>query len=253
MAMTRRTPTSNETAILYNEVDGLCPQCDGAIMYEKSGRKLKNFDAAHLYPLNPTKQEEALLANEERLTSHVNALENFILLCKNCHTQFDNPRTVADYRKLLHLKKKAIRRDEARKTWHDYRLETELRSVIQSLSSYDSIPDEATLSYDSKTVESKTKNIPSAIKKRMIRRHVSDYFIYIRQLFKNLESSSPGKAQQIASQVRAFYLSQAPASKDAAERYDGVVNWIERRVSGCSPDSAQVLAAFFVQNCEVLE
>ncbi|WP_373557726.1 HNH endonuclease [Pseudomonas sp. URIL14HWK12:I7] len=67
-------------------------------MYSKSKTSNKQYEIAHIYPLNPTPPEALLLANEFRLSADVDHLDNLIALCLLCHNEFDNPRTVKEYR-----------------------------------------------------------------------------------------------------------------------------------------------------------
>ena len=57
----KKESTDNEAILLVNEVDNLCPLCSLTLMYEKKGQKKKRYEAAHIYPLNPTKEESETL------------------------------------------------------------------------------------------------------------------------------------------------------------------------------------------------
>ena len=88
--------TENQKLLLFAEVDGVCPNCPNVLMYDKNGRKYKEFQIAHIYPLNPKPDEIETLRNEERLSKDPNHLDNLICLCESCHTKFDKPRTAEE-------------------------------------------------------------------------------------------------------------------------------------------------------------
>lgn len=253
MCTTRKGITPNQSIYLVNQVDGVCPLCSDPLIYEKSNARHKAYDVAHIYPLNPRDDEERLLASEDRLHADVNHVDNLIPLCKGCHTRFDKPRTVAEYRHLKAIKEQLIRQDQERDLWHRYELEAELKEVVEALVNHDGEADVADLDYDPKTVDEKTGPEFPAIAKRKIHRDVQDYFSYVRSLFSSLETDSPGTADLIAQQVKAFHLAHKRRTKATEhELYLGVAKWIHRRVGRCSREAAEVLASFFVQNCEVL-
>ena len=89
----RKNFSENTQQFLYDEVKGKCPLCLNSLTYEKNNKLYKDFEIAHIYPLNPTKDEIELLKDEIRL-GNVNDLTNLIALCPNCHNQYDKPRTI---------------------------------------------------------------------------------------------------------------------------------------------------------------
>ena len=54
MSNARRNPTDNEAILLVNEVDNMSTLLTNFNVREK-GQK-KRYEAAHIYPLNPTKR-----------------------------------------------------------------------------------------------------------------------------------------------------------------------------------------------------
>ena len=97
----------------------------------KEGKYQKAFQIAHIYPLNPTLEEERILFNEEKLfETDRNDLNNVIALCNNCHSYFDNPTTVDGYRKLLNLKKQLIKNQKIYDLYSSYTIEEDILKVI---------------------------------------------------------------------------------------------------------------------------
>ena len=68
----RRAYTQAEEVALTTQVDGHCPLCGDPLFYRKKGRSFKGYELAHIYPLNPSVEEAALLATVERLSTDVN-------------------------------------------------------------------------------------------------------------------------------------------------------------------------------------
>ena len=110
MSNIRDKYTESQKISLVSQVNRVCPLCQEPLFYQKNKRTYKNYDLAHIYPLNPTLFEQKILENEPRLSDDVNDEDNLIPLCKICHGKFDTPRTVEEYQKLFAIKKSLIER-----------------------------------------------------------------------------------------------------------------------------------------------
>ncbi|MFJ7508872.1 ABC-three component system protein [Peribacillus simplex] len=251
MSNTRRNPTDNESAMLLSEVENLCPLCSITLMYEKNGQKKKRFEAAHIYPLNPTPYEAGILENEERLHEDVNHLNNFIALCRRCHKQFDHPRTVEEYRKLYNLKKMLIARAEARDKYHDYQIELEIKQIIFKLLDDSNDADFSPLGMNALKLDEKADDTLTGITKRKIRNDITDYYIYIREQFNLLDKQVPDSFELIASQVRTFYLKLRKTEKSQQTIYEQLTEWLSKKTENSTKEVCGIIISFFIQNCEV--
>ena len=63
----RRLFSDNEKQILFDEVYGRCPICGKCLTHNKNGRIYRTFEVAHIYPANPTPDEEALIVTPATL------------------------------------------------------------------------------------------------------------------------------------------------------------------------------------------
>lgn len=246
----RKAPTENQHIELVAQVDSVCPRCSTPLLRKIADQRYKHFEVAHIYPLNPTPTERELLAAEPKLATDPNDLANLIPLCKSCHGEFDKPRTLEGYRQLVAIKRHAVEREEERSLWHRYPLERELASIVEALATHD-LEALAQTTLDVQSVDFKTQTAPPLTRNK-IRSDVRDYFTHVQQLFHQLERTHPGTSDLVAQQVRAYYLAQRRLCTDKKDLYDRVAHWIQRRIDGCSSEAAEVLASFFVQNCEVL-
>lgn len=246
----RKTPTENQHIELVAQVDSVCPRCSRPLLSKSDDQRYKRFEVAHIYPLNPTPAERALLAGEPQLSTDPNDLANLIPLCESCHGEFDKPRTLEGYRQLVAIKRQAVERQEERSLWHRYPLEREIASVVETLATHDHEA-LAKTTLDVKPVEFKTQTAPPLTRSK-IRSEVRDYFTFVQQLFHQMERARPGSSELVAQQVRAYYLAQRQLCTDKKELYYRIARWIQKRTDGCSNEAAEILASFFVQNCEAL-
>ncbi|RQW23323.1 HNH endonuclease [Bacillus sp. C1-1] len=251
MELNRRKLTPNENAILYAEVEEMCPICSKALMYEKSGKKYKRYEGAHIYPLNPSKEEEDLLKNEFRIHVDVNHISNFIALCNGCHTEFDNPRTLEEYKKLLSIKKNILSRQKIRANYVDFQIDKEIKEVIIALASDYDEDNLTQLDFNAMKVNEKANDSLTKITKRKIRNDVSEYYLSIKENFRQLDSQYPDFFARVAVQVKSFYLTLKKTEQSQEVIYSQLTEWLSRKTGNTSSGACAIIISFFIQNCEV--
>lgn len=255
MALERRTYTTAEELALTTQVDGCCPLCGTTLFYEKNGRSYRQYELAHIYPLNPKPAEAEELKDVELLSTDRNDLDNQIPLCTACHTRFDKPRTRAEYEQLFQLKRGLIERARQRALMREYPIEEGIHQIVAALGniSFDDAAEEEDLTLDPQSVDSKCQTELPELITRKIKRNVSDYYPYVRREFRALEQENPTRSQLIYSQVRTFYLKQKSLGLPKQEIYQNVVTWFLNVTKTDMIEAPEVIAAFFVQNCEVFD
>lgn len=251
MTSPRRTYTPAETLALTTQVEGLCPRCGGDLFYRKAGRVYKKFDLAHIYPLNPSEDEIAELQDAPRLAADPNDPDNIIPLCTVCHTMFDKPRTRAEYDELFNKKRDALQRMRQRDVQKMYPLEDNIRQVVSRLEEIEEPNSPVTLAYEPQSLDKKFDETLPFPTRRKIRNGVRDYFSFVREELLALEKVSPAASERIATQVKSFYLQQEAMDLSQGQIYHNVVAWLKAKTRDESHDALEVVAAFFVQNCEV--
>lgn len=255
MSNLRKTPSENSQLILFEEVEGVCPKCSKELIYQKDSNLnlYKGYEAAHIYPLNPTAEEEVILKNEEKLSDDPNDIKNFILLCKNCHGKFDKPRTVGEYRELLKLKKRFLEKSTAKSLWHTNQLQGEVKAIIVQLSNGDFSDAEGGLNYSPVEVVEKFDNTISTITKNKIKNNIRDFFYEVRDLLIMFEKLSPETSSLISLQMRTFYTRLKKEGYEQQAVYEAMVDWVNAQTQLASRDSCEAFISFFIQNCEVYE
>lgn len=247
----RKTYTPAQEIIFLAQVDRQCPLCPKPLFYKKNGKTFKNYEIAHIYPLNPTEEEKELLKNEELLDIDVNNENNLIPLCPSCHKIYDKPRTITEYRKLVEVKKKLINKTTQQELWEDFSIEKDLSSILKELYSDLEINPQIELSFDVKKITTKLNNTIAQTTKRKIQHNVSDYYLYIRERILTIDKSNINFSDIICLQIRTFYLKQQQTISDQQTIFDNIVNWIYMKTKPKTIDAAEILAAFFIQNCEI--
>jgi hypothetical protein len=254
MANPRRPYTQAEQVSLTTQVGGFCPLCDAELFYKKRSGTYKAYELAHIYPLNPTPEEHKELAGVRHLSVDVNHPDNIIALCTPCHTKFDKPRTLEEYEKLVSIKQRALDKVAHRALNSEYPLEAQIRSIVSRLHTVAIGENDTTdLDFDPKRMDDKflpTMPIPT---RRKIKHAVTDYYSHIRRLFAEVEHQDPMSSQLIFAQVRTFYFKQKSLNLPQSAIFANVVEWIRTTADAQTLEAAEIVASFFVQNCEVFE
>lgn len=246
----RKSPTENMSLILYDEVSGICPKCTKPLM-NKNGRTMtKLFEIAHIYPNSPHPHEVELLKNEEILNQDVDHEDNLIALCRDCHKIFDNPRTVAGYKEMVALKKELQRLSKLKNGWFDNSIDCEINEVIKSLISIDEDAIEE-LSLTAMKIDTKADYTLGPLVKLKIKNNVRYFYPKIKAKFADLDKITPYTSDTIYSQVKTYYIKLKKQNLNQAQIFSALTEWLKNSTSHKSPDAAEILISFFVQNCEV--
>lgn len=253
MSGKRSSFTAAEELAFTTEVGGNCPKCGISLFFSKGGRMLKRYEIAHIYPLNAKPVEAIELMHEERLSSDLNAFENLVAICVACHTELDKLRTAEEYRDLVALKKELLQRAEQQEIQKQYHLQEDIRHVINGLDTIAAPLLAHVLNYDPKKVDEKLDETMPLPTKNKIKHNVSDYYQYVRLRFEDLERESPNLSELISCQVKAFYCQQKVRGLSQHLIFTNVVNWFIAKTKPKTFEAAEIVASYFVQNCEVFE
>lgn len=253
MVNNRTNYSSAQQVALATQVGGYCPKCGDALFYEKRGKSYKSYELAHIYPLNPTPEEVIELQGEEMLSADINSPDNLMPLCTACHSKFDKPRTREEYRELVQIKKGFLRNQEQRLLQKSYQIEDDIQYIVDKLSSIGQHDIESGLEYKPKSIDEKLDESMSVLVRRKIKHNVTDYYPFIRSRLLELERERPNSSELICSQVRSYYLKQKLLNIDPQKIYENIVDWIDTKVTSETSEAAEIVASFFVQNCEVFE
>jgi hypothetical protein len=238
---------------LISQVDRVCPLDAEPLFYKKGTRSFKNYDIAHIYPLNPTPDEERLLQNEERLGTDLNDEDNLIPLCTICHGKFDKPRTVEGYQELFAIKKKAMERSGQEELWKTNPIKESILKIVDAIYADADEGIEAEITFTSMKVDEKLDDTISRPTRRKIKNNVTDYYTFIREKLVLLDKAGDCTSEIISNQIKGFYLIQKGDGVSQQAAFDNIVKWLNAKTKAESNDAAEIITSFFIQNCEIFE
>jgi len=135
-----------------------------------------------------------------------------------------------------------------------YPLEADIERVIARLHEIESSDKaKADLQLDAKSLDEKFDNSLPGLTRRKIKHAVTDYYPHIKRGFRDLELQTPMAAELIYSQVRTYYLKQKSLGLSQPQIFANVVEWLRVTTHSESPEAPEIVASFFVQNCEVFD
>lgn len=243
----RKKPTEKECLRYVLEVDNCCPVC-GKVITTNTADKKKLYEIAHIFPNSPTDAEKSILANVEVLGENSECFENKIALCRDCHKEYDENKTVAKYEEMLKLKKRLLQNFTAETDLSHNSIEKELISVICNISSL-AVGDKQSMleSLSYQVMKVKDKITTDNILCTQVESLVSNYFLYIETLFKNVDDFS---FETIASSFRHSYCQALKSNLTQEEIFEKLTDWVKNKTQ-CSRSVAQIVVAYFIQDCEV--
>ena len=251
MASKRIKYNEAQQTALVSQVNRVCPLCAQSLFYKKKSKSYKDYELAHIFPLNPTKEESELLKHEERLSEDVNDERNIIPLCKECHGKFDRPRTLEEYRQLLEIKKKLIAQTSQELIWKEYNLEEQISDVITALYNDPDLDVSVEIEFTPKAVDDKLDDSISRLARRKIKNNVSDYYLFIKGCLSTLDQKEIDLSEAIACQIKAYYIKQKGMGLTQQEIFENIIAWMNAKTKPETSDATEILASFYVQNCDV--
>lgn len=164
----------------------------------------------------------------EVLGENSESFENKIALCRDCHKEYDEHKTIEKYNAMLNLKKKLLQNNKVQTVLSHDVIEKELLGVVQQISSLSTNPDSISemepLSY---TVMSIKAKIPSNnLLRTDVEGLVSSYFLYLKDLFKNLDEVS---FETIAASFKHSYCQALKEKLDQEEIFESLIDWVKSK------------------------
>lgn len=238
---------------LLCETKGQCPLCRRALMTKKqSGTNVRQFDIAHIYPLNPTPHELKILKGEPKLSEDTDCEDNFIPLCKPCHKEYDTKKTVEEYRQLYKTKIEIRKLKELNEEWSSQQLHKDIEKAADAISKATKNKDKYTrLSHDALKLNEKTDETFDPLVEFKVSLFITQFYNPIKQSFYRLEQKEKAKSEFIYTQVKSYYLLLLSKQFNQAEIFERMCDWFMAHKALSDRTKAEVLVAYFIQNCEV--
>lgn len=245
----REKSSESDISLYLKEVNFRCPLCGKLLRSRSQKKKNKLFEIAHIYPNSPTPEQFETLAGLRRLGNTCEDYENKIALCKNCHSTQDYHTTEDDYLSLLSIKENLMKISALEEIASELSLEDSISKVVEKICQLGA-EDITDLNYSPLTLSRKFRPADRSLKVK-IAGYVTEYYPFIRSLFRDMEGKNGFRLEVISMQVRCCFIKMSDITEDKEVICDNMVQWLQTKTQCSSTSACEAVISFFVQNCEV--
>lgn len=248
--VSRKKPTEAEQRLLLREVDFHCPLC-GKDIHPRTQRKgnHKQYEIAHIYPNRPSIGQYTVLHGLERLGISSEDSDNKIVVCLQCHSEQDDHTTKEDYVKLLNIKKKLINQNALEDAIRDITLEKELDIIVEQICNA-SFAEQINLNMQPVKVADKFDKSDSLLLSK-VSGYIIQHYTFLRDLFRERDGKNGFVFSALCCEIKTAFVKMATISNDKEMIFNQLVSFIQNKTKSMNQTACEVVAAFFVQNCEV--
>mgnify|MGYP005780258125 CR=1 FL=1 len=245
----RKPITQNSELYFLSEVGKICPLCADDLILTKNGKKTKNYEIAHIYPLNPTLQEKYILRNCKKLSEDNDDDANKIAICVKCHKQYDTEKTVEEYEKLYEIKKSILNKTSVSSILNKMQLEEAIDNIINTLCNMDKVKG-IDLKTDAVRVENKIIDSLLCFK---IKNYVREYYKFVEKCFLD-QNLTDQQTDNIMMTFRIAYNTAFDTYKQNQTKiFESLVSWLEVKCGANNKIACEIIISYFVQHCEVFD
>lgn len=245
----RKSPTPAEDQLYLRETEFHCPLCGKDLRHRKQKKANKLYQIAHIYPNSPTEEQYKELAGLNRLGDNSEAFENKIALCKDCHDTQDYHTSKEEYLALVNIKEKFLRKTALNEVTFDLGLQQDIAIIVKRICALHTEELEK-LNYSPVSLAIKFEDREQMLKSR-IAAYVTNYYPYIRDLFRDMEGKNGFRMNVLSMQIKCAFDKMEDYSADKEEIFEQLVEWINSKTLSVSRPACEAVISFFVQNCEV--
>lgn len=243
--------TSANDAELFLETGGRCPLCGASIASEGPG---KRYRVVGITPVVAKKDYREKRAYEERVPQmpELGSSRDRIALCLNCAQRYENDQTPDAFATLLARKRELCARNDLIAKIASIDLEENLPALLLRLGRVGDYKELEELPMEALKVKEKIDPTEQLLIYKIESLNVR-FYNFIRSQGQMLERQGDLDFSSLASQVRYCYLKLRKSGLSQEQIFTGICSWISSKTGSERSVECEVLAAFFVQNCEVFD
>ena len=239
------------SAELFYETGGNCPSCGKPISSDGPGRRYREIGITPLC----AKQDYRIKRKYEAVVPQLPALgspEDRILLFLDCANDYLADPTPAQCKALVDAKHNMRSHQKIVFDISNLELERNLPLLLAQLGQIRDFKELETLSMNALQVEKKIAPSNQLLIMKIESMVVRSYH-FIREQLQILEAQNDVDFDVLAMQVRMCYLKLKKAGLSQEDIFNRICEWIMGKTGTNNRLECEVVAAFFVQNCEVFD
>jgi len=237
---------------LLMEANRMCPSCAKPLVDSKGNNSLSQYQIVNILPIQPTLDETKIFGDLLDSTVDRYSFNNKIPLCLVCANSYTTLPTKEECQRLLDIKARIQRNYVAMQTMEKMPLEKDIEAVLRGISNatHDELTN--TLVYTALKIRDKipTFNVLLIMKTES---SVIHYFSYVKGLFTQLQREIGLDFDDIASDVKSSFRKLKKQNLTQDEIFSRLTEWFMNKSNTNNTLACEVIVAFFIQNCEVLD
>lgn len=232
---------------LLDEVGNECPICHKKLTKKVKSITTRQYGIVEIFPSSLDSDSATDFKNALLPTVKIDSLDNRIALCKNHADAYLAAPEVNEYLELSKLKKHYATNYALQQALANLDLEDEIKDIIDSLASLQSLGNLEPLSMTALKIEQKI--LPeNCLLKNVIQNNVLTYYKYISALFEEIEDLNI-----IQSEIKKAFKRLNTGDWSQQEIVEKLAQWILEQTKRPAQhiEACRIVVAFFVQSCEV--
>lgn len=243
--------TENDVPLLQ-EVGNRCPLCREPLLHVRRGKNLWRYKVVRIFPPDLDAVDIPVYESIKSAPSDPDSVENKIAMCPDDAEMYEYDPDPEDYRRLTEIKERLIQSAKLEREMNSIHLEEEIREVVYAISRLSSGQNLRRLRLSALNLDDKiaADNFPL---KEQIKNCSVTYYYFIQDLFTDIEESEDVRFRKIASEIIHGYETLNNGTLTQDEIYSRLAEWIKDQLGMSDQylNACLILAAFFVQDCEV--
>ncbi len=229
-----------------DEVNYECPLTQEKLVENVKGISVRRYVITQIFPEDLTDAERIAFESSHKRPSSYDSSDNLIALSERASDNYLMNPTLDEFNNLYEIKQILSKRHAAKLAIDRMQLEEEIRDVVSALMD---IPSTGMiqLEYEALKIKQKIKDDP--LLKNEIQRQVVEYYRFIENVFKELES----EFDLIATEIKLSSMKLENVGMSKEEIISSLSDWIHSKTNLGSKGkiACSIVVAFFIQNCEV--
>jgi hypothetical protein len=236
----------NSDMYLLMEAGGVCPLCRKSLIGEKDADDAVSlYRVVSVYPKNADQLGDAVVT-----PINLTARDNCAVLCLDHANAYETNTTRNDYLRLRAAKETLRRNYLAQDTTDRMFLEGQIAVVIRRIAAAGVSDLTEELSMNALCIADKitNDNVPLITKTKS---YAVSYYNFIKAVFSGLEREGKLSFDDVAQDVQSCYKKLLSRNLTQGEIFTQITNWFKGKANSNDDLACEIIAAFFVQNCEV--
>ena len=248
-----KTPEVNIDDFLFMEEAAYqCPLCGSALYHTVRGNNIYQYRVVEIFPADLNSELYSSFCAIHPAPKKFSSAENKIALCSECGSNYIIAPDPDEYQKALNAKARIIRMSQAHQAVMSSKLESEISEIIHAIAGISKSTNLKPFT-NALTLDKKIRPENYLLQNR-IQHNVIEFYPFVETQFSIIDGAPNGRHfNVIRSEVTACFEQLEANGLNQEEICDKLATWLlsKNNLGASYRTAANIIVAFFVQNCGV--